>query len=88
MREGIHPAYRPVVFEDASTGLRFLTRSTIRTSATTTWEDGREYPLAVMEVTSASHPFFTGQMRIVDSAGRVERFEKRYGTRQRRSRPS
>lgn len=88
MREGIHPAYRPVVFEDASTGLRFLTRSTIRTSATTTWADGREYPLAVMEVTSASHPFFTGQMRIVDSAGRVERFEKRYGTRQRRSRPS
>jgi len=83
MKAGIHPEYRQVVFQDTSTDFSFLTRSTIETRETTTWEDGNEYPLAKVELSSASHPFFTGQMKIVDTAGRVERFEKRYGQRRR-----
>ena len=81
MKPDIHPEYRLVVFTDQSADASFLTRSTISTSETTTWEDGNEYPLAKVEISSASHPFFTGQMKIVDPAGRVERFERRYGTR-------
>ncbi len=81
MKPDIHPEYRLVVFTDQSADVSFLTRSTISTSETTTWEDGNEYPLAKVEISSASHPFFTGQMKIVDTAGRVERFERRYGTR-------
>ena len=81
MKPDIHPNYRPVVFQDTSSDLRFLTQSTIATSETIEWEDGNEYPLAKAELTSASHPFFTGQMKIVDTAGRVERFERRYGAR-------
>ena len=81
MKPDIHPEYRLVVFTDQSADASFLTRSTILTSETTTWEDGNEYPLAKVEISSASHPFFTGQMKIVDTAGRVERFERRYGTR-------
>ena len=83
MKDGIHPEYRQVVFQDTSTDFSFLTRSTIETRETTTWDDGNEYPLAKVELSSASHPFFTGQMKIVDTAGRVERFEKRYGQRRR-----
>jgi len=83
MKDGINPEYRQVVFQDTSTDFSFLTRSTIETRDTTTWEDGNEYPLAKVELSSASHPFFTGQMKIVDTAGRVERFEKRYGQRRR-----
>ena len=81
MQSDIHPEYRPVVFQDVSAGTSFITRSTIVTSETVTWEDGNEYPLAKVEISSESHPFFTGQMKIVDTAGRVERFEKRYGRR-------
>ncbi len=81
MKPDIHPEYRLVVFTDQSADASFLTRSTISTSETTTWEDGNEYPLAKVEISSASHPFFTGQMKIVDTAGRVERFERRYGSR-------
>ena len=81
MKPDIHPEYRLVVFTDQSADASFLTRSTISTSETTTWEDGNEYPPAKVEISSASHPFFTGQMKIVDTAGRVERFERRYGTR-------
>ena len=81
MKPDIHPNYRPVVFQDTSSDLRFLTQSTIATSETIEWEDGNEYPLAKVEISSESHPFFTGQMKIVDTAGRVERFEKRYGRR-------
>jgi large subunit ribosomal protein L31 len=81
MKPDIHPTYRPVVFQDASAEFTFLTRSTIETSDTIVWEDGNTYPLAKVEISSASHPFFTGQMKIVDTAGRVERFEKRYGRR-------
>lgn len=85
MKSGIHPNYRPVVFQDTSTDFSFVTNSTVETNETIVWEDGNEYPLAKAELTSASHPFYTGQMKIVDTAGRVERFEKRYGAARRRS---
>lgn len=78
MKQDIHPEYRPVVFQDASAGFAFLTRSTIRTGETIVWEDGETYPLARVEISSASHPFFTGKQKLVDTAGRVERFERRY----------
>ncbi|WP_423920042.1 type B 50S ribosomal protein L31 [Candidatus Poriferisodalis sp.] len=85
MKSDIHPNYRPVVFRDASADFAFLTQSTVETNDTIEWTDGNTYPLAHVELSSASHPFFTGQMKIVDTAGRVERFERRYGQRKRRS---
>jgi large subunit ribosomal protein L31 len=85
MKKDIHPNYRSVVFLDTSSGTSFLTKSTIDTAETTTWDDGNEYPLAKVEISNASHPFFTGTMQIVDTAGRVERFEKRYGRRKNKS---
>lgn len=81
MKPDIHPAYRPVVFLDQSAGESFITNSTIETSETVEWEDGNTYPLAKVEISAMSHPFFTGTMKIVDTAGRVERFERRYGAR-------
>ena len=83
MKPDIHPEYRLVVFVDQSVDSQFLTRSTIATDETIVWSDGMEYPLAKVEISSASHPFFTGTMKIVDTAGRVERFERRYGKRRR-----
>lgn len=83
MKSDIHPEYRPVVFHDASADFMFLTRSTIETNQTIEYTDGKTYPLANVELSSASHPFFTGTMKIVDTAGRVERFERRYGKRRR-----
>ena len=85
MKPGIHPNYRPVVFQDMSSGTSFVTRSTIRTGDTGVWEDGETYPMAKVEISSASHPFFTGTMKIVDTAGRVERFERRYGARRKKA---
>ncbi len=84
MKTDIHPEYRLVVFTDQSAGTSFLTRSTISTEDTIEWSDGNTYPLAKVEISSASHPFFTGTMQIVDTAGRVERFERRYGQRKAR----
>jgi len=83
MKADIHPEYRFVVFEDASANYRFLTRSTVKVdpSKTVQWEDGNSYPVIQLDISNASHPFFTGQMKIIDSAGRVERFNKRYGAR-------
>ncbi len=81
MKSDIHPTYRPVVFMDQGAEFSFLTRSTIKTDETIEWEDGNTYPLAKVDISSASHPFFTGTMKIVDTAGRVERFERRYGGR-------
>lgn len=78
MRKGIHPEYRPVVFKDDSTGYVFLTRSTMSSEAMIEWEDGNEYPLVKLDISSSSHPFYTGQQRLVDTAGRVERFRRRY----------
>jgi large subunit ribosomal protein L31 len=83
MKKETHPEYRFVVFEDSSAEYRFLTRTTMSTdpSKTVVWDDGETYPLVQLDISNASHPFFTGQMKIIDSAGRVERFNKRYGTR-------
>ncbi|HSF86874.1 MAG TPA: type B 50S ribosomal protein L31 [Acidimicrobiia bacterium] len=78
MKADLHPEYRYVVFQDTSSDFRFLTRSTIRTSETTEWEDGETYPLAKVEISSQSHPFYTGKQILVDSGGRVERFRRRY----------
>ena len=79
MKPGIHPDYHPVVFQDATTGDAFLTRSTITSSRTIEWEDGRIYPLVVVDISSASHPFWTGSRRHIDTAGQVEKFRRRYG---------
>ncbi|NNF52937.1 MAG: type B 50S ribosomal protein L31 [Acidimicrobiales bacterium] len=86
MKSGIHPEYRPVVFQDSSAdNFAFLTRSTIETDQTIEWTDGETYPLYKVEISAASHPFFTGTMKIVDTAGRVERFERRFGSRKNKS---
>ena len=78
MKQDIHPEYREVVFQDSTSGFAFLTRSTIETGETIEWEDGNTYPLAKVEISSESHPFYTGKQILVDSGGRVERFRKRY----------
>ncbi|MEU3649305.1 type B 50S ribosomal protein L31 [Lentzea sp. NPDC034063] len=83
MKPGIHPDYHPVVFQDASTGKTFLTRSTATSSRSIEWEDGNSYPLLVVDITADSHPFWTGTQRLVDTAGRVEKFNRRYGKRER-----
>jgi large subunit ribosomal protein L31 len=79
MKAGIHPEYKEVVFQDISSEFAFLTRSTIGSKETIKWEDGNEYPLIKVEVSSASHPFYTGKHKVLDSGGRVDRFKKRYG---------
>lgn len=82
MKEGIHPTYREVIFKDISTDFAFKTRSTVETQDTIKWEDGNEYPLIKLEISSDSHPFFTGKQKLVDTAGRVDRFYKRYGSKE------
>lgn len=78
MKQGLHPDnYRAVVFEDLNNGFRFITRSTVATEETTKWEDGNEYPLVKVHITSASHPFFTGEERVLDIEGRVDKFKAR-----------
>ncbi|MCG8966140.1 MULTISPECIES: type B 50S ribosomal protein L31 [Streptomyces] len=81
MRKGIHPEYRPVVFRDRAANHAFLTRSTMTSERTVEWEDGRTYPVVDVETSNVSHPFYTGTARVLDTAGRVERFERRYGKR-------
>lgn len=79
MKKDIHPKeYRYVVFQDKAADFAFLSRSTVKTTETTTWEDGNEYPLFSLEISSASHPFYTGKQKYVDSAGRIEKFQKKY----------
>ena len=80
MKWEIHPEYHPVVFQDKAAGYAFLTRSTMTSKKTITWSDGKEYPVINVEISSASHPFFTGKQRFVDSAGRIERFRRKFGT--------
>lgn len=78
MKKDIHPEnYRKVIFVDDSNGEKFLIKSTVDTKETDTWEDGKEYPLAHVEISSTSHPFYTGQEKVVDTAGRVEKFKQR-----------
>lgn len=79
MKKGIHPRYRPVVFQDMSASFSFITRSTIETKDTIKWEDGKEYPLVKVDISSASHPFFTGKQVFLDTAGRLDRFQKKFG---------
>jgi large subunit ribosomal protein L31 len=85
VKKGIHPEYRPVVFRDAGADFAFLTRSTVETNKTIEWEDGNTYPLVELDISSASHPFYTGRQRIVDTGGRVQRFESRRRRRQQQS---
>ena len=79
MKQGIHPEYRPVVFMDTTTGFKFLSGSTKTSSETVVWEDGNEYPLLRVEITSDSHPFYTGRQKFTPADGRVDRFNKKYG---------
>ncbi len=79
MKADIHPEYKPVVFQDVSSNFAILTRSTMTSKETIKWEDGKEYPVVKIEISSASHPFYTGKHKIVDSGGRVDKFRKRYG---------
>ncbi|WP_430786380.1 type B 50S ribosomal protein L31 [Actinoplanes sp. G11-F43] len=78
MKPGIHPTYAPVVFRDKSAGFAFLTRSTATSRNTIDWEDGNTYPVIDVEISSASHPFWTGRNRLLDTAGRVEKFRAKY----------
>ncbi len=79
MKEGIHPKnYRLVVFKDMSNGFTFMTRSTAPSKETIKMDDGKEYPLIKLEITSTSHPFYTGKMKLVDTAGRVDKYMNRY----------
>lgn len=89
MKKSIHPTYGPVVFRDTSAGVAFLTRSTLagstvsgpgRPVSTIEWDDGCTYPVVDVDVSSASHPYWTGASRVLDTAGRVEKFHRRYGT--------
>ena len=79
MKAGIHPDYREVVFWDLSSDFKFKTRSTIQTRETVVFEDGNTYPVVKVEVSSNSHPFYTGKNVLLDTAGRVDKFMKRYG---------
>ncbi|MFC5822298.1 type B 50S ribosomal protein L31 [Nonomuraea insulae] len=79
MKKNLHPTYRPVVFRDPSVDFAFLTRSTLTSDRTIEWADGRTYPVVDVDVSSASHPFYTGRGRILDTEGRVQRFNKKYG---------
>ncbi len=78
MKADIHPEYAPVIFNDLASGTSFLTRSTVSSNKMMKWEDGNEYPVIDVEISSESHPFYTGKQRIMDSAGRVEKFNQRF----------
>ncbi|MCU0419616.1 MAG: type B 50S ribosomal protein L31 [Cyclobacteriaceae bacterium] len=78
MKKGIHPEYKDVIFWDTTSDVKFLSRSTSVPKETAKWTDGKEYPVIKVEVSSASHPYFTGKKMFVDTAGRVEKFQKKY----------
>lgn len=79
MKKDIHPNYREVIFTDVSSDFSFLGRSTMNSKDKVVWEDGKEYPLIKLDISSASHPFYTGKQKFVDTAGRVDKFYSRYG---------
>lgn len=79
MKSEIHPTYAAIVFRDLASGKSFLTRSTKTSDKTIEWEDGNTYPVLDVEISAESHPFYTGKQRIMDSAGRVEKFNQRFG---------
>lgn len=79
MKKGIHPdSYRLVVFQDMSNGYSFISRSTVATKESVKWQDGNEYPLVKLEISNTSHPFFTGKNVLVDTAGRIDKFKRKY----------
>lgn len=78
MKADIHPKYSEVVFQDVTSDFKFLTRSTLGSKETIKWEDGNEYPLIKVDISSATHPFYTGQNKIMDTSGRVDKFRRRY----------
>ena len=78
MKADIHPQYNDVVFQDVTSSFSFLTRSTLSSKEIIKWEDGKEYPLLKVEISSASHPFYTGKQKLIDTSGRVDKFRKRY----------
>jgi large subunit ribosomal protein L31 len=78
MKADTHPNYQPVVFQDISSDFAFLTRSTMTSKETIKWEDGQEYPLIKVEISSASHPFYTGKQKVMDTGGRIDKFKRRY----------
>lgn len=89
MKKNLHPTnYRDVVFFDIQANTQFLTRSTLETSETIEWEDGKTYPLAKVEISSASHPYYTGKKIFVDTAGRVDKFKKRYAKTMGKNKPT
>lgn len=81
MKADIHPKYHPVVFQDVTTDFSFLTRSTMTSKEKIKWEDGAEYPLIKIDISSASHPFYTGKHKIIDTGGRVDKFNRRYAAK-------
>ena len=81
MKPNIHPPSQAVVFQDLSSDFSFLTRSTMSSKETVKWEDGKEYPLIKVDISSSSHPFYTGKHKLIDTSGRVDKFRKRYGTK-------
>ena len=81
MRKDIHPEYREVLFHDTSVDAYFLVRSTLQTDQTKEWTDGNTYPYCPLDVSSASHPFYTGKQKLVDTGGRIDRFRKRFGNK-------
>jgi len=78
MKKDIHPNYRPVIFMDAAASFSFLSRSTVKTSETMAWTDGQTYPVVRLEISSASHPFFTGKMKYLDKTGQIEKFNRKF----------
>ena len=78
MKADIHPEYRDVVFQDVTSDFKILSRSTLASTETVKWEDGNEYPLIKLDISSASHPFYTGQHKVMDTGGRIDKFQKRY----------
>ena len=78
MKADIHPQYQDVVFQDVTSEFRILSRSTLSSKETVKWEDGNEYPLIKLDISSASHPFYTGQHKVMDTGGRIDKFQKRY----------
>ena len=79
MKKELHPKMHDVVFKDVSCDYSFLSQSTMKSGEMVKWEDGKEYPLIKVEISSASHPFFTGKQRVMDTEGRIDRFKKKYG---------
>jgi len=78
MKADIHPEYRAVVFQDVTSDFRFLTRSTLSSKETVKFDDGNEYPLIKIDISSATHPFYTGQNKVMDTSGRIDKFKRRY----------